>query len=75
MPSIRHAQLNRPALARMCNAAARLGRWWFDDEKWLPTLLVEIDETVQPGYVKDAMATLKYCTSRMTRARAERSSC
>ena len=61
MPLVeRHAQINRPALARMCKAAARLGRWWFGDEKWLPTLLVEIDQTVQPGYIKDAVATLKY---------------
>jgi hypothetical protein len=61
MPFIeRHAQISRPALARMCAAAARLGRWWFGDEAWLPTLLVEVDQTVQPGYIKDAVATLKY---------------
>jgi hypothetical protein len=61
MPFVeRHAEISRPALARMCEAAARLGRWWFGDEAWLPTLLVEIDQTVQPGYIKDAMATLKY---------------
>mmetsp|Transcript_34761 Transcript_34761/g.81985 ORF Transcript_34761/g.81985 Transcript_34761/m.81985 type:complete len:462 (+) Transcript_34761:44-1429(+) len=61
MPFIeRHTEISRPALARMCKAAALLGRRWFGDKTWLPTLLVEIDQTVQPGYIKDAVATLKY---------------
>ncbi|KAJ1632802.1 hypothetical protein T492DRAFT_867757 [Pavlovales sp. CCMP2436] len=54
MPLIeRHTEISKPALARMCEAAASLGRWWFKDKTWLPTLIVEINESVQPAYIKE----------------------
>jgi hypothetical protein len=61
MPLIgRHTEISLSPLARMYEAAARLGQWWLGDKTWLPTLIVEINQNVQPGYVKDAVATLKY---------------
>jgi hypothetical protein len=61
MPRLeRHTKADRPKLARMCEAAARWGRWWTGDEKWLPTLLGEVERNTEPGLVKDAVQTLKY---------------
>jgi len=61
MPRLgRHAAVDRPQLARMCEAAAGWRRWWTGDEYWLPAIVVEVERTTEPGLVKEVVQTLKY---------------